>query len=460
MSTGRSRREPSGRFRRLLRARWFDASAARNECPADTSAPSGANASARGGTRQAGPVRPDNLPDLDLDPHQRAAADRLAKLLDHQGNPIPRARGVYLHGRPGRGKTMLMDRLPSTAHPDRVRRFHFHTFFAELHRAHREHGSIDKAITHLIGRTNLLCFDEFHVHDVGDAMLLARLLDALFARHVTLVLTSNYPPPDLLPNPLFHEKFLPAIDRILDNLDVLSVDGPIDYRTRKAHTTTGFASGRYIVDRREPADPPDTRITPTRHAGIPSSRMPDATATPSSRAENLRLASSRVTHTIQDQSPPPMPPPPSDSIRTLSTHNEADHGTTPDPTPTHTHPSVNIPLGPRTLTARSTTETSIDFDFTQLCAQPTSAADYVTLTHRYHRWTLRDVPLLRDVPPDHAMRLVNLIDVLYDADIPLTIHTAAPPAELVAGVRGVPDLARTASRLCEISQDHAAGVCS
>lgn len=444
-----SRRGSSGRFRQVLPARWFGASVGR------------------------APVGPDHPADPALDPHQRTAAARLAKLLDRQGNPILRARGVYLHGRPGRGKTMLMDRLLSTAHPDRVRRFHFHTFFAELHRAHREYGSIDKAISHLIGRARLLCFDEFHVHDVGDAMLITRLLDALFARHVTLVLTSNYPPPDLLPNPLFHEKFLPAIDRILDNLDVLSVDGPIDYRARKVHTTTGFASGRYIVDRREPADPPDIRITPTRHPGIPSSRMPDATATRSSQTENLRrasnrgidatatqplqtenprLAASRATHSIEDQSPPPMPPPPSGSIRTSSTHDEAAHSATPAP--------VRIPLGPRTLTARSTTETSIDFDFTQLCAQPTSAADYVTLTHRYHRWTLRDVPLLRDVPPDHAMRLVNLIDVLYDADIPLTIHAAAPPAELVAGVRGVPDLARTASRLYEISQDHAAGVCS
>lgn len=305
---------------------------------------------------------------LVLDPAQLAAADALAALLGRHGRPRRRHRGVYLHGRPGRGKTMVMDRFFATAAPKHKRRFHFHTFFAQLHAAAHALGSIERAVAELLGDADLVCFDEFHVNDIGDAMLIARLLDTLFAEHRTLVVTSNYPPRDLLPNPLFHDRFVPTIDRILAHLDVVTLDGPLDYRTVGTHRDTGFVAGRYVLDQGEPAD---TRV-------------------------DLDLGDGRTVH------------------------------------------------------ARDVDGDAVTFDFAQLCGTPTSAADYLRLTSRFRRWTLCAVPPLRTVPPDWAMRLVNLIDVLYDADLPCTIHAAEPAPELTAEVPAVPDLARTASRLGEL----------
>ncbi|MGO4614320.1 cell division protein ZapE [Nocardia sp. 2YAB30] len=171
---------------------------------------------------------------IELDADQVHAAARLRQLLDRHGKPATRHRvylrdkpfryrGLYLHGRPGRGKTMLMDRFFAEIASKHKQRYHFHQFFARLHDAVRELGSIDAAVHGLLGDTRLVCFDEFHVHDIGDAMLIARLLDALFARRIVLVVTSNYPPRELLPNPLFHDRFVPTIERILAHLDVVSV---------------------------------------------------------------------------------------------------------------------------------------------------------------------------------------------------------------------------------------------
>ncbi|WP_306363791.1 cell division protein ZapE [Nocardia sp. CC227C] len=182
-----------------------------------------------------------------LDADQLVAARRLAELDGRLGRRWRRARGVYLHGRPGRGKTMLMDHFLAGPHSDRKRRFHFHGFFAQLHRAVHETGSIGGAVDALLDGAELVCFDEFHVHDPGDATLVARLLDTLFARRITLVVTSNYAPERLLPHPLFHRLFVPTIERIRENLDVVPVDGPRDYRTAGGRGG-GFAAGAYVVD--------------------------------------------------------------------------------------------------------------------------------------------------------------------------------------------------------------------
>nr|WP_240505371.1 AFG1/ZapE family ATPase [Nocardia mangyaensis] len=112
----------------------------------------------------------------------------------------------------------------------------------------------------------------------------------------------------------------------------------------------------------------------------------------------------------------------------------------------------------RTVRAHAVEGDAVTFDFEDLCGTPTSAADYLHLARRFHHWILRAVPSLRDVPPDWAMRLVTLVDILYDADLPCTIHAAEPVAELTAGVPTIPDLARTASRLCELSQVDAKNV--
>ncbi|RMI29233.1 cell division protein ZapE [Nocardia stercoris] len=185
-----------------------------------------------------------------LDPAQQAAAERLERLAGELrrtrwfGRTAPR--GVYLHGRAGRGKTMVMDRF--CAGVGRMKRYHFHDLLARLHDGIREHGSVPAATEALLGGARLLCIDEFHVHDVGDGVLLTRLLETVFAGKVALVVTSNYPPEGLMPNPLFHDGFLPTIALIRANLDVVAVDGPLDYRTRGVVSDKGFRAGRYLVE--------------------------------------------------------------------------------------------------------------------------------------------------------------------------------------------------------------------
>ncbi|MEN0133953.1 MAG: cell division protein ZapE [Rhodococcus sp. (in: high G+C Gram-positive bacteria)] len=179
-----------------------------------------------------------------LDDAQRSAVAVLDETADGLAQVRPGVRGVYLWGPVGRGKTWLMDRF-HTASEVPKRRVHFHSFFRRLHADAHALGSIDLAIDAALGDVRLLCFDEFHLHDVGDAMLVARLLKALFARGITLVVTSNYPPAGLLPNPLFHHLFAPTITELEQNLTVVRVAGPVDYRT-VTPSENGFAGGRFV----------------------------------------------------------------------------------------------------------------------------------------------------------------------------------------------------------------------
>lgn len=178
-----------------------------------------------------------------LDDAQAAAADMLS---------TPGDRGVYLWGPVGRGKTWLLDSYFAAADTSAKKRVHFHSFFRDLHAAYFRHGfSIDAAIDDVLSTGSapaaLLCFDEFHVHDIGDARLITRMLDALFARGVVLVVTSNYAPDELLPNPLFHPTFVPTIEKLKQCLDVVRVDGPVDYRAAGA-SGSRFASGTWTVE--------------------------------------------------------------------------------------------------------------------------------------------------------------------------------------------------------------------
>ncbi|OWY39955.1 cell division protein ZapE [Xenophilus sp. AP218F] len=146
-------------------------------------------------------------------------------------------RGLYFWGGVGRGKSFLMDAFYACVPYRRKRRIHFHHFMAETHRELRKlAGGKDPLLAYadqIAKSTRLLCFDEFHVSDIADAMMLGRLLAALFERGVVLVTTSNYAPDDLYPNGLQRQNFLPTIELIKRELDVLNVDGGNDYRLRE-----------------------------------------------------------------------------------------------------------------------------------------------------------------------------------------------------------------------------------
>ena len=146
--------------------------------------------------------------------------------------PIPR--GVYMHGGVGRGKSFLMDCFFNAVPLQRKTRLHFHEFMREVHRELADlHGVVNplQELGRLIARRyRLICFDEFHVSDITDAMILHRLLQALFENRVSIVTTSNFAPDDLYPNGLHRDRILPAIDLLKEGLEVISVDAGVDYR--------------------------------------------------------------------------------------------------------------------------------------------------------------------------------------------------------------------------------------
>ncbi|MCU0813033.1 MAG: cell division protein ZapE [Burkholderiaceae bacterium] len=148
--------------------------------------------------------------------------------------PIPR--GVYMHGGVGRGKSFLMDCFFRAVPLRRKTRLHFHEFMREVHRELQElKGTVnplDELGKRIARRFRLICFDEFHVADVTDAMILHRLLVALFDHRVSIVTTSNFHPDGLYPNGLHRDRILPAIELLKSRLQVVDVDAGTDYRQR------------------------------------------------------------------------------------------------------------------------------------------------------------------------------------------------------------------------------------
>ncbi|WP_200879110.1 cell division protein ZapE [Sphingopyxis sp. MWB1] len=188
--------------------------------------------------------------ELRPDPEQRAAAERLDQLQREleatpprgsllwriTGRKPPSPRGVYMWGAVGRGKSMLMDLFYEALNIQRKKRVHFHAFMLDVHARIREARKsesgdpIPQVAAALVENVRCLAFDEMVVNNSADAMILSRLFTALIEQGVTVVATSNRPPADLYKDGLNREHFLPFIALIEDRLDVLGLNGPVDYR--------------------------------------------------------------------------------------------------------------------------------------------------------------------------------------------------------------------------------------
>jgi cell division protein ZapE len=303
-----------------------------------------------------------------LDDEQRRVAGRLAAL--------PKSRGVYLWGPVGLGKSWLTNVVFDAVESKHKRRLHFHEFFREFHAAYARHRhrprAADRALDELLGRCRFLCFDEFHVHDPGDAMLVAAMLRALVEREVVLLTTSNYPPAGLLPNPLYHHLFEPAIALIEETLDVVELAGDRDYRSEHGEPRSNFERGRYLW--------PGS-----------AEQLLDAGLVPPSPAERRDLT-----------------------------------------------------VSGRTLWAEAVRGGLVWFDFAALCDTPTSTVDYLALADEYPEWVIAGLTSLNS--RDAAQRFANVIDVLCDRDLRLTLVGDRPLSELLPAGRSL-DFARTASRL-------------
>ena len=145
-------------------------------------------------------------------------------------------RGVYLWGGVGRGKSFLMDSFYSVVPLVRKTRVHFHEFMREVHRELDEVRNVanplDDVARRIAKKYRLICFDEFHVSDIADAMILYNLLKPLFDSGVSFVMTSNYDPDLLYPDGLHRDRLLPTIQLLKDNMDIMNIDAGIDYRKR------------------------------------------------------------------------------------------------------------------------------------------------------------------------------------------------------------------------------------
>ena len=231
------------------------------------------------------------------DPAQWRAVERLQRLYEEwsaykarRGSALKRLlvhpdlpKGVYLWGPVGRGKSFLMDAFYRCVPLVRKRRVHFHHFMREIHRELDELRGTEDPLAAVAERTarryRLICFDEFHVSDIADAMILGRYLEQVMSRGVEFVMTSNYPPDGLYPNGLQRERLLPAIEFIKERLDVVSVDNGTDYRRLKMEKMTVYHVGsdaplagifdelRDVEEEKQPLDVEGREIAYRKRAG-------------------------------------------------------------------------------------------------------------------------------------------------------------------------------------------------
>ncbi|MEL7291596.1 MAG: cell division protein ZapE [Pseudomonadota bacterium] len=158
------------------------------------------------------------------------------KWLSKEAPPPQVPKGIYFWGGVGRGKTYLVDTFFSALPTDKKMRVHFHRFMYRVHDELNALGEVNDPLEIVADKfkaeADIICFDEFFVSDITDAMILGTLFQALFKRGVILVATSNIPPQELYRNGLQRARFLPAIELIEANCHVLNVDSGIDYRLR------------------------------------------------------------------------------------------------------------------------------------------------------------------------------------------------------------------------------------
>ncbi|NHN88429.1 cell division protein ZapE [Acetobacter conturbans] len=318
-------------------------------------------------------------------------ADRLPTLL-HRGENDPAAqvpRGVYIVGRVGRGKTMLMDLFFSCVPVEKKQRIHFLTFMQEIHQRIRALKEASPGISdpipplaQTIARdATLLCFDEFQINDIADAMILGRLFEALFLANVVIVATSNTVPGDLFQNRPGADAFKPFIAVIQRHLDTEVLDSETDYRRGREQDDT-----TWIV----PAD------------------------------ETARRRLDRIVARYGDG---------------------------------HPIEKVTLEFSGRTLPVDHAQGPVARFDFTSLCSRPLGPNDYLAIARRFPVIVIDDIPTLGPDDANVARRFITLIDALYDNGNLLFVSADDSPDDLFPAGEGADAFARTASRLVEMSSE-------
>jgi len=370
---------------------------------------------------------------LDFDAAQSLAVDALADLTMQleriESNRQSRTRftnyfttketvfpkGLYFHGRVGRGKTMLMDVFYQHIDFEKKKRLHFHHFIESVHQQLAELDGIinplDCIAKSWAKEFSLLCFDEFFVNDIGDAMLLSGLFSALFKQGITLVATSNCQPEQLYRNGLQRERFLPTISLINQFCQVISINGDTDHRLSYAQSCLGYA--------------------------------------------NYFLLAEQGNEQLLDYY--------KELLFNSMSNSEIIAGT------------VNI--NHREIAYLAKSSDTIYFDFFSLCSGPRSQRDYMQLAKLFSTVFIRNVPQfsgtlipavfsgvedsyqrsgilmgqLRQLD-DEARRFIALVDEFYDQGIKLVVSAEVDITELYLGQQLSFEFARCQSRLFEMQK--------
>lgn len=348
-------------------------------------------------------------------------------------------KGVYFHGRVGRGKTMLMDLFYQHLSVKKKQRIHFHRFMESVHQ--QLNNISNKTSTASINResplnniaktwaqrVDVLCFDEFFISDIGDAMLISGLLGAMLKEGVTLIATSNCEPGDLYRNGLQRELFLPTISLLNQNCQVISMDGDVDHRI------VSFNNSDEIYD------------VVTGNVAV------NKINEPSQSYRNYVYPLSNYPHYLKKK------------FSELTLLNE--------------HCAGVIDINHRNINFIARTEAIIYFDFYALCSGPRSQRDYISLADQFDTVLLANVPQFSGelVPAvfsgvedsyqrkgvlmgqlrhldDEARRLIALVDELYDQNVRLIISAEVDIEHLYQGQQLAFEFARCKSRLFEMQQ--------
>ena len=302
------------------------------------------------------------------------------------------AKGLYIHGDVGRGKTMLMDLFFEASPVVRKRRAHFHEFMADVHdrvrvfRQQIKNGEVsDEDPIRLVAaeiaeESWLLCFDEFHVTDIADAMILGRLFTRMFELGVVVVATSNAAPENLYKGGLNRSLFLPFIATLQRQMDVVRLDSRTDFRLEKLEGQKVWYT---------PADD-------------------DASEALDQAWRKLVGSASGVPQEL--------------SVK-----------------------------GRRLRVPRAAMGVA-RFFFHDLCEQPLGASDYLRVAHEFHTLIIDRIPVMGFDQRNAAKRFIILVDTLYDHAVKLIASAAAEPEALYQATDGyeAAEFRRTASRLIEM----------
>ena len=369
--------------------------------------------------------------------------EALKKSLPHKLKVIfqgkEKIKGVYFHGRVGRGKTMLMDLFYQHLPVEKKQRIHFHRFMESVHQQLNNISNNTSTVTinrenplNYIAKTwaqriDVLCFDEFFISDIGDAMLISGLLKSLFKEGITLIATSNCIPEALYRNGLQRELFLPAISLLNQNCQVVSIDGDVDHRI------VSFNNRDEIYD-----EVTENAVVNKKYKPIQSYR--DYVYPSSNHPYYLKKIFTELT---------------------LS--NELFVGV--------------IDINHRAINFVARAKKIIYFDFDALCTSPRSQRDYISLSDQFDTVLLANVPQLSGelVPAvfsgvedsyqrkgvlmvqlrhldDEAKRFIALVDEFYDQNVRLIVSAEVDIEHLYQGQQLAFEFARCQSRLYEMQQ--------